>query len=118
MPVIAHSRGVLALEAMKGEAGWDAALNLPLPPRPGFYLLDEARRHVIAYLDWVTHDLAQGPPPDELRRGIDHAAAACWKSRSPFASCSTATTAETLVGQKRLQGWGIPGERQTGGKAR
>jgi len=44
MPVIAHSRGVLTLEAMKGEAGWDAALNLPLPPRPGFYLLDEARR--------------------------------------------------------------------------
>jgi hypothetical protein len=75
MPVIAHSRGVLTLEAMKGEAGWDAALNLPLPPRPGFYLLDEARQHVIAYLDWVTHDLAQGPPPDELRRQIDHAAA-------------------------------------------
>jgi hypothetical protein len=23
----------------------------------------------------VTHDLAQGPPPDELRRQIDHAAA-------------------------------------------
>jgi hypothetical protein len=41
----------------------------------GLFLLDEARRHVIAYLDWVTHDLAQGPPPDELRRDIDHAAA-------------------------------------------
>jgi hypothetical protein len=60
MPVIAHSRGVLTLEAMKGEAGWAAALNLPLPPRPGFYLLDEARRHVIACLDWVTHCAGPG----------------------------------------------------------
>jgi hypothetical protein len=74
MPVTAHPREVLSLEAMKGEAGWNAALNLPLPPRPDFYLLDDARQHVITYLDWVTHDLAQGPSPDELRREIERAA--------------------------------------------
>ena len=44
MPVIAHSRDVLTLEAMKGEVAWATALNLPWPPRPGFYLLDEAPR--------------------------------------------------------------------------
>jgi hypothetical protein len=59
---------------MRGEAGRDAALNLPLPPCPGFYLLDEARQHVIAYLDWITHDLARGLPPDALEREIYRAA--------------------------------------------
>ena len=73
--MIAQPLEVLTLEAMQGEAVWDAALNLRLPPGPGFYLLEAARQHVISYLDWVTHDLAQGPPPDELRREIDHAAA-------------------------------------------
>ena len=58
----------------EGRGCWEAALNWPLPPRPGFYLLDEARRHVITYLDWVTHDLARGPSPDELRREIERAA--------------------------------------------
>jgi hypothetical protein len=42
--------------------------------RQGLYLIDEARRHVITYLDWVTHDLARGPSPDELRREIERAA--------------------------------------------
>ncbi|HUC12062.1 MAG TPA: hypothetical protein VL985_16800 [Stellaceae bacterium] len=74
MLVTAQPRGVLSAEAMKGRDGWDAALNLPLPPRPEFYLLDEARQHVVAYLDWVTHDLARGPSPDELRREIERAA--------------------------------------------
>jgi hypothetical protein len=74
MLVTAHPREGLSFEAMKGEAGWDAALSWPLPPHPDFYLLDEARQHVIAYLDWVTHDLAQGPSPDELRREIERAA--------------------------------------------
>lgn len=74
MLATAYRCEVLSLEAMKGEARWEAALNWPLPPRPGFYLLDEARRHVITYLDWVTHDLARGPSPDELRRGIERAA--------------------------------------------
>jgi hypothetical protein len=69
-----HPCQVLSLEAMKGEPGWQAALNWPLPPHPGFYLLDEARQQVITYLDWVTHDLAQGPPPEELRCEIDRAA--------------------------------------------
>ena len=59
---------------MKGEAGWEAALNWPLPPDSGFYLLDEARRHIVACLDWVTHDLARGPSPDELRREMERAA--------------------------------------------
>ena len=67
---------ILSPESMKGEAGWEAALNWPLPPHPDFYLLDEARRHIIAYLDWVTHDLARGPSPDELRREIERAAGA------------------------------------------
>ncbi len=31
MAVIDHPRDVLTLEAMKGEPGWDAALNLPFP---------------------------------------------------------------------------------------
>ena len=52
MPVIARPLDVLSLEAMKGEAAWDAALNLPLPAATGFYLLEEARQHVISYLDW------------------------------------------------------------------
>jgi hypothetical protein len=59
---------------MEGEAGWDAALNLPFPTGPRFYLLEAARQHVISYLDWVTHDLAQGPSSDELQREIDRAA--------------------------------------------
>ncbi len=59
---------------MKGEAGWEAALNMPLPPKPGFYLLDEARTQIITYLDWVTHDLARGPSPKELRGEIERAA--------------------------------------------
>ena len=67
-------REILSSESMKGEAGWEAALNWPLPAHPDFYLLDEARRHIIAYLDWVTHDLARGPSPDELRREIERAA--------------------------------------------
>ena len=69
-----NGREILSPESMKGEAGWEAALNWPLPPHPDFYLLDEARRHIIAYLDWVTHDLARGPSPDELRREIERAA--------------------------------------------
>ena len=73
MLTVAHQREMLSLEAMKGEVGWEAALNWPLPPHPGFYLLDEARRHVITYLDWLTHDLARGPSPDELRREIERA---------------------------------------------
>ena len=67
-------RELLSSDSMKGEAGWEAVLNWPLPPHPDFYLLDEARRHIIAYLDWVTHDLARGPSPDELRREIERAA--------------------------------------------
>ena len=73
MPVIDRPLDVLTFEAMKGEAAWDAALNLSLPPAPRFYLLEAARQHVISYLDWVTHDLAQGPPSDQLRREIDRA---------------------------------------------
>jgi hypothetical protein len=69
-----NGREILSLESMKGEAGWEAVLNWPLPPHSDFYLLDEARRHIIAYLDWVTHDLARGPSPDELRREIERAA--------------------------------------------
>jgi hypothetical protein len=42
---------------------------LPLPPHSGFFLLDEARRHV-----WVTHDFARGPSPEERRREIKRAA--------------------------------------------
>jgi hypothetical protein len=51
----------------------------------GFYLLDEACRHIITYLDWVTHDLARG------RRWASAAAksrgppSACWRSRLRFA---------------------------------
>ena len=74
MPANAHRREVLSLEAMRSGAGWEAALDWPLPSHPGFYLLEEARRHIIAYLDWVTHDLARGPSPDELRRAIERAA--------------------------------------------
>ena len=74
MLATAHQREVLSLEAMKDEASWEAALNWPFPPNPGFYLLEEARRHIIAYLDWLTHDLAQGPTPGELRREIERAA--------------------------------------------
>jgi hypothetical protein len=74
MLVTAYPRRVLSFEAMKGEADWDAALNLPLPPRPDFYLLEKARQHVIAYLDWVTHDPVQGPSPGDLQREIEHAA--------------------------------------------
>ena len=74
MLATADRREILSLDAMKGEAGWEAALNWPLPPDAGFYLLEEARRHIIAYLDWVTHDLARGPSPDELRREIERAA--------------------------------------------
>ena len=74
MPANAHRCEVLSLEAMKSGVGWEAALDWPLPPHPSFYLLEEARRHIIAYLDWVTHDLARGPSPDELRRVIERAA--------------------------------------------
>ena len=74
MLATAHRREVLSLEAMKDGAGWEAALNWPLPPNPSFYLLEEARRHIITHLDWVTHDLARGPTPGELRRAIEHAA--------------------------------------------
>jgi hypothetical protein len=74
MLAAAHRHEILSQEALNGEGGWEAALNWPLPPHPGFYLLDEARRHVIAYLDWVTHDLARGPSPDELQREIERAA--------------------------------------------
>ena len=70
-----HTHGLLTHEALKGEPGWEAALYLPIPPAPDFHLLEEARRHVITYLDWITHDLGRGPPPDELRQKIDHAAA-------------------------------------------
>lgn len=74
MLATAQRREVLSLEAMKGEAGWEAALNWPLPQNADFYLLDEARRHIITYLDWITHDLARGPSPHELRREIERAA--------------------------------------------
>jgi hypothetical protein len=74
MLATAYRREALSLQAMKDEAGWDAALNSPLPPNPGFYLLEEARRHIITYLDWVTHDLARGPSPGELRHEIERAA--------------------------------------------
>jgi hypothetical protein len=74
MLATADRREILSLESMKGEAGWEAALNWPLPLHPDFYLLDEARRHIITYLDWLTHDLARGPSPDELRREIERAA--------------------------------------------
>jgi hypothetical protein len=71
MPATAHRHEVLSLEAMKDDPGWEAALNWPFPPNPGFYLLEEARRHIITYLDWVTHDLARGPiaTRDRARRG-------------------------------------------------
>ena len=74
MSVIAHPLDVLTLEAMQGEAVWDAALNLPLPPGPGFYLLEAARQHVISYLDWVTHNLAQVRPAEKLQREIERGA--------------------------------------------
>ena len=74
MLATAHRRKVLSLEAMKGEAGWEAALNWPFPPNPDFYLLEEVGRHIITYPDWVTHDLARGPTPGELRCEIEHAA--------------------------------------------
>jgi hypothetical protein len=61
MLTVGDGHEILSLQAMKGETGWEAALNWPLPPNPGFYLLDEARRHIITYLDWITHDLAGGP---------------------------------------------------------
>jgi hypothetical protein len=75
MLAAADRHEILSLEAMKGEAGWEAALNWPLPPHPDFYLLDEARRHIITYLDWVTHDLARGPSPSELGGEIERATA-------------------------------------------
>ena len=70
-----HQQVFLTGKAMRSEPGWDAALHLPFPPAPDFYLLEEARRQVIAYLDWITHDLGRGPPPEELRRNINDAAA-------------------------------------------
>ncbi len=70
---------ILSSESMKGEAGWEAALNWPLPPHPDFYLLDEARRHIIAYLDWVTHDLARA-----ARRRTSYGA----RSSAPRSVCS------------------------------
>lgn len=74
MIVSSHPQGVvLSLDAMKDETSWDAALNWPFPPHPDFYLLEEARQRVITYLDWVTHDLTQGPSADQLRREIEHA---------------------------------------------
>jgi hypothetical protein len=73
MMVSNHPQGVvLSMDAMKGETSWDAALE-PFPPHPDFHLLEEARQRVITYLDWVTHDLAQGPSADQLQREIERA---------------------------------------------
>ena len=74
MLATAYWREVLSLKAMKDETGWEAAPNRPCPPNPDFCLLGEARRHIINYLDWVTHDLARGPSSDELQREIERAA--------------------------------------------
>jgi hypothetical protein len=74
MLAAADGREILSPESMRGAAGWEAVLNWPLPPHPDFYLLDEARRQIIAYLDWVAHDLARGPSPDKLRHEIERAA--------------------------------------------
>lgn len=66
---------ILTHEALRDELGWDAALHLRIPPAPDFHLLEAARRHLITHLNWIRHDLARGPPPDESRRKIHHAAA-------------------------------------------
>ena len=63
--------GVLTHCAMFSEdTGWHAALTMPLPDAPDIALLDQARRWVLLYLDWVTGDLALRAPPNELARAI------------------------------------------------
>jgi hypothetical protein len=39
---------------------WEHALTCPLPPSSSYQLLDTLRENVIAYLQFVTHDLVQG----------------------------------------------------------
>jgi hypothetical protein len=53
---------------------WEHALTCPLPPQTSFELLDTLRQDIIAYLDWVTHDLVQddaGPAMAEIQRAAD-----------------------------------------------
>ena len=62
------------LAGNEGRSRLGRRAELAIAAKPGLYLLEEARRHIITYLDWVTHDLARGPSPGELRREIEHAA--------------------------------------------
>lgn len=53
----------------------EAAVTLPLPRKPSLELLEEARRQVLTYLDWVTSDMLQTADLAAVRREIVRAAA-------------------------------------------
>jgi hypothetical protein len=69
---------ILSMEAMAPKVGdadrlWEPALSYRFPANPGFRLLSEARRQVLAYLNWITSDngiVSEGPDfaVDEIRR--------------------------------------------------
>lgn len=42
-------------------------MTCPLPVGTSYELLEVLRRHVLTYLDWVTHDLVQGDLAGALR---------------------------------------------------
>jgi hypothetical protein len=69
---------VLTMEAMAPEVCdadrvFEPAMSFPLPPNPDSRLLNEARRQVLAYLDWITTEngvKSEGPDwsVHEIRR--------------------------------------------------
>jgi hypothetical protein len=53
---------------------WEHALICPLPRQSSFQFLEALRKRILVYLEWVTHDLAQGDPDaaaQEIQRAAD-----------------------------------------------
>jgi hypothetical protein len=75
MGVERHPHCLLTDETLKDDRSWGTTLYLRIRPDPDFHLLKAARRHLITYLNRITHGLARGPSPDELRRKVERAAA-------------------------------------------
>ena len=46
---------------------WEHALTCPLPSPPPYELLENLRQRVMFFLNWVTHDVAQGDPDGAVR---------------------------------------------------
>jgi hypothetical protein len=66
---------VLTMQAMDEDQGYEAALSLPLPETPSIDLLGKARSYVLAYLDFVSHNVAPDGDAAVITAEINRAAA-------------------------------------------